>query len=146
MYDYIHWHSGGKHVHATTGTALLARYKKKSTKQTCKRTIFEIYSEFYYKTKFAEQVQKEFTETTPDHPESQCERSVRKMEIYRRWHEMSWAAQDDTVKAHVQQVYNEEHGADQDNDDDDDEVVPSTSVGTEQEEIRRRQRYTIFFP
>ena len=48
---------------------------------------------------------------------------------------MSWAAQDDTVKAHVQQVYNEEHGADQDNDDDDDEVVPSTSVGTEQEEI-----------
>ena len=60
---------------------------------------------------------------------------------------MSWAVQDDTVKAHVQQVYNEEHGADQDNDDDDDdEVVPSTSVGTEQEEIRCRQRYTIFFP
>ena len=122
-------------MHATTGTALLARYKKKLTKQTHKRTIFEIYSEFYYKTKFSKQVQKEFTETTPDHPESQRERSGRKMEIYCRWHEMSWPAQDDTVKAHVQQVYNEEHGTNQDNDDDDDEVVPSTSVGTEQEEI-----------
>ena len=146
MYDYIHWHSGSKHVCAMTGTALLAHYKKKSTKQTCKCTIFEIYSEFYYKTKFAEQVQKEFTETTPDHPESQREHSARKMEIYCRWCEMSWAAQDNTVKAHVQQVYNEEHGTDQDNNDDDDEVVPSTSVGTEQEEIQHRQRYTIFFP
>ena len=128
----------------TTGTALIARFKKKGTKPTRKRTILEIYSDLYYKTKFAEQVHEELTETTPDHPESKHARSARKMEIYRRWRELSWAAQDDKVKAHVQQVYNEENDTDQDKND---EVVPSTSAGIEQEEIQRRQRYTaIFFP
>ena len=123
----------------TTGTSLLARYKK-VTKQTRKRTILEIYSDLYYKTAFAEQVNKEFMETAPDYPESKQDRSARQLEIYRKWREMSWAAQDDKVKAHVQQVYNEEHDTDQEN-----EVVDSISDEIEQE-IQRRQGYAIFFP
>ena len=118
-------------MHPTTGTVLLARYKKTS-KQTRKRTLFEIYSDLYYKTKFSEQVLEEFEETNPDYPESRQERSARKMEIYRKWREISWAAQDDKVKAHVQQVYNEEHGINQEEGEegeanDDNEDVPSTS-------------------
>ena len=107
------------------------------TKQTRKRTVFEIYSDLYYKTKFSEQVNNEFTETTPDHPESKQERSARKMEIYRKWREISWASQDDEVKAHVQQVYDEEHDTDQDNNN---EAMPSIADEALQEEIQRRQR------
>ena len=62
------------------------------------------------------------------------------MEIYRRWREVSWIAQDDTVKAHVQQVYDEEHSTNQDGNNNNDEDAPSTSDETEQEEIQRRQR------
>ena len=119
----------------TTGTGLLARYKKKSAKTTRKRTMSEIYSDLYYKTTFAEQVEKEFVETTPDQPERKGDRSARKMEIYRKWREISWAAQDDKVKAHVQRVFNEENDVNQDSDDDD-----STSDEAEQKEIQRRQR------
>ena len=95
----------------------------------------EIYSDLYYKTTFAEQVEKEFVETTPDHPEGKGNRSARKMEIYRQWREISWAAQDDKVKAHVQRVFNEENDIDQDSDGDD-----STSDEAEQKEIQHRQR------
>ena len=119
----------------TTGTGLLARYKKKSAKTTRKRTMSEIYSDLYYKTTFAEQVEKEFVETTPDQPERKGDRSARKMEIYRKWRDISWAAQDDKVKAHVQRVFNEENDVNQDSDDDD-----STSDEAEQKEIQRRQR------
>ena len=84
---------------------------------------------------FAEQVHKELVKTTPDHAESKDKRSARKMEIYRKWCEMTWATQDNKVKAHVQQVYNEEHGTNQDDDNDD-----STSDETEPGEIQHRQR------
>ena len=101
-------------MRATTGTALLARYNnsKTKTKPGRKRTIVEIYSDLYYKTRFAEQVHEEIEETTPDYPESKQEYSAQKMSIYRKWRGISWDAEDDEVKAHVHQVYNGEDLAD----------------------------------
>jgi hypothetical protein len=81
--------------------------------------MIEVYSDLYYKTNFAEQVRKEIEETTPNYPESKQECSARKMSIYRKLREMSWAAEDDKVKAHVHQVYDDEHIANDDEDADD---------------------------
>jgi hypothetical protein len=137
LYDYIRWHSSGKRVHATTATVLLARYNNtKIAKPSRKRTVIEIYSDLYYKTKFAEQVRKETEETTPDYPESKQEFSARKMNIYRKWREISWAGEDDQVKAHVHRVHAAEHLTNDEGMDDSED----SSDETEWREIQRRQR------
>ena len=108
-------------MRATKGTVLLAHYSNtKTTKPTRKCTMIEVYSDLYYKTNFAEQVRKEVEETTPNYTESKQECSARKMSIYRRWRETSWDAEDDEVKAHVRQVY-------------DDDVTTSNDLGNRQQ-------------
>ena len=91
----------------------------------------EIYSDLYYKTNFAEQVHMEFEKTIPDSPESKQESSARKMNIYRKWRELSWVSESEEVKAHVHQVYEDEH-IEGDSDDSSDEA--------EWKEVQRRQR------
>ena len=81
--------------------------------------MIKVYSDLYYKPNFAEQVRKEVEETTPNYPKSKQECSAQKMSIYRRWHETSWDAEDDEVKAHVCQVYDDEHNDDEEVDDGD---------------------------
>ena len=97
--------------------------------------MIKVYSDLYYKTNFAEQVRKEVEETTPNYTESKQECSAHKMSIYCRWRETLWDAEDDEVKAHVRQVYDDEHN---DNGDVDDSDNPSDDI--EWGKIQRQKR------
>jgi hypothetical protein len=94
---------------------LLSRYihnsvKKGTKKSTRKRTIVEVYSDRYYKSKLQCLVNQELENDPGFASLSQKKKIAHQLSVYRRIRVDCWKGESDEVKAEIQALFDEENG------------------------------------
>jgi hypothetical protein len=113
---------------------------KGSKKATRKRTLLEVYSELYYKSKLQGLVSAAVQADPEYNSLPSAGRAARHMSLYHQIRADSWATESDDVKVVVQGIYDKEHqdkadeDIDKDDEDEDDEEVDEKKLLQRQQE------------